>query len=476
MKKLTAILLTAALLLALTACDTSEEPGETSDTTLPESSETTTDGQTESSATTSTTTTTTALSEEPADSISEPQDDSEPDETQEITVAAEPTDATTATSTTTTAGTPVVTTAGTTVATTAVTTAATTAGTPAVTTTQAAPPTPPSGTIASLNSFEAHIASASWNAQTSITLTVSNAQLVSDFYKKFHDDALNTKYGVKKMDIEVATISTQTTVTAEFKLVYQDSVTILNAYRKGSTAGLSANEKAAYDKAVSVANEAKKLNTLLERQVYIHDHLARTVRYGTPGNDAHHTAHSALVNGVAVCEGYANAFKILAEMVGIECILITGEGNNGGGVEKHMWNMVKLNNQWYHVDVTWNKPAFFNGAANTTFFHHKYFNVNDSFLGSTHSWNKSSFPASTATALNYYTVYFAGKTASNKTELSNAFANNYKAGTDTYVFLMTYNFTNDDVTSAIRATVNKGSSVISFDLGGGRTLLTITLK
>ena len=61
-----------------------------------------------------------------------------------------------------------------------------------------------------------------------------------------------------------------------------------------------------------------------------------------------------------VCEGYARAFKVLCDKVGIPCVLVDGLASNSNGnaseSEAHMWNYVKVYDRWYAVDVTWNDP------------------------------------------------------------------------------------------------------------------------
>lgn len=64
------------------------------------------------------------------------------------------------------------------------------------------------------------------------------------------------------------------------------------------------------------------------------------------------------VNG-PVCEGYARAFKVLCDKLGIPCVLAVGNayGYVGATPEAHMWNEVMMNDEkWYGVDVTWNDP------------------------------------------------------------------------------------------------------------------------
>lgn len=90
--------------------------------------------------------------------------------------------------------------------------------------------------------------------------------------------------------------------------------------------------------------------TPYERVLYLHDLLVENITYSdTLDEDMVYTVYGALVNQSAVCEGYARAMSYLCEKMGIRCILITGRSKNQG----HMWNLVRLENKWYHVDVTW---------------------------------------------------------------------------------------------------------------------------
>ncbi len=83
----------------------------------------------------------------------------------------------------------------------------------------------------------------------------------------------------------------------------------------------------------------------------VHDYLVRTCAYGDPESAVDHTAYGALLSGQAVCEGYASAFRILMDRLGIPCIVVSSEEM------EHGWNMVQLDGQWYHVDVTWDDPT-----------------------------------------------------------------------------------------------------------------------
>lgn len=59
--------------------------------------------------------------------------------------------------------------------------------------------------------------------------------------------------------------------------------------------------------------------------------------------------YGAVVYGTCVCEGYALTFQALAETVGLDSLVLSGETNIG----HHAWNLVRVDGEWYHVDVTW---------------------------------------------------------------------------------------------------------------------------
>ncbi|MBR5774044.1 MAG: hypothetical protein IKY44_04245, partial [Clostridia bacterium] len=55
--------------------------------------------------------------------------------------------------------------------------------------------------------------------------------------------------------------------------------------------------------------------------------------------------YGVFVNRKAVCAGYAKAFQYLLNACGIECCYVTSA--------THAWNIVRLEGDYYHVDVTW---------------------------------------------------------------------------------------------------------------------------
>lgn len=60
------------------------------------------------------------------------------------------------------------------------------------------------------------------------------------------------------------------------------------------------------------------------------------------------SAYDALILGDTVCTGYASAFQLIMEQMGIESYLVQGDIDGEG----HEWNAVKLDDEYYFVDAT----------------------------------------------------------------------------------------------------------------------------
>ncbi|MBQ8044464.1 MAG: hypothetical protein IJ272_10055 [Clostridia bacterium] len=141
--------------------------------------------------------------------------------------------------------------------------------------------------------------------------------------------------------------------------------------------------------------------TDFEKELAIHDALVERVNYyeyedinTIPG--IKHTAYGALVENEAVCDGYSKAFKLLLEEAGIYSIIISGSTDNIA----HAWNLVKLDDEYYHVDVTSDKLE----EKDKKYVVHAYFNVNDEKISKTHVIDENfDYPQCDGTKYEYYT-------------------------------------------------------------------------
>ena len=109
--------------------------------------------------------------------------------------------------------------------------------------------------------------------------------------------------------------------------------------------------------------------------LWLHDWLTANVYYDL---DYHYySAADALLRGKCVCDGYSKAYFLLLESAGIPVNRIISNAIN------HAWNVMKLNGQWYQVDVTWDDPAGTAKAVSGNE-HHFYFGLPDELMVSDH--------------------------------------------------------------------------------------------
>ena len=140
-----------------------------------------------------------------------------------------------------------------------------------------------------------------------------------------------------------------------------------------------------------------------ERELAIHDYIIENADYDSDTlsllpvfeeNPNNTNPYGALVDGRAVCSGYSSTFQLFMDLIDVECITVHGQGN--ASREEHAWNMVRLDGEWYCVDVTWDDPITFGLTSAATA--HRYFNVTSEFMRSTyHYWDSDGVPEATAT-------------------------------------------------------------------------------
>lgn len=66
-----------------------------------------------------------------------------------------------------------------------------------------------------------------------------------------------------------------------------------------------------------------------------------------------------LLQGRAVCAGYAHALYVCLNYIGVEASYVGGEifDNKNNSLGGHAWNQVKIQGEWYNCDLTWDKDG-----------------------------------------------------------------------------------------------------------------------
>ncbi|MBQ8003433.1 MAG: hypothetical protein IJ297_08335 [Clostridia bacterium] len=88
--------------------------------------------------------------------------------------------------------------------------------------------------------------------------------------------------------------------------------------------------------------------TDFEKIMTVHDYMVNNYVYNIADTDQ---TFLIMLDKVGVCAAYSEAFQHMMNVLGIEATLVTSDEMG------HIWNMVKLDGRWYHVDITWDDPV-----------------------------------------------------------------------------------------------------------------------
>lgn len=198
------------------------------------------------------------------------------------------------------------------------------------------------------NSFEEFLALKMIDGQSEISLKAfpdaQNSKILEDtLFKVIYQNPLIL--GVKNFDYDYSTLT--------LKIKYDDSPELIKKKQQ------------------EIIAEAKKIIPSIiksgmsdeEKRKAIYDYLDKNTKYDDEAlksaekndfksvdesfNDSFNT-YGIMVKKVGVCASYASTYKMLADLAGLDCIVVTGTMQN----VPHAWNKVKIDNEWLNVDST----------------------------------------------------------------------------------------------------------------------------
>jgi transglutaminase-like putative cysteine protease len=240
------------------------------------------------------------------------------------------------------------------------------------------------------------------------------------------------KYNIKDLPYDIAISSNGRKFFGYANITY--SFTYTSNFRLIATQRCSDNyskltdsEKAAYDKLQAVAQSISSAHSgQFDREKAIHDYLTMNYAYavGSTSEERSHSIVGFTEDGKGVCEAYADAFTLIGRMCGLEVMRVNGTLNNVG----HGWNIVKIGDDYYHIDVTSDDPVP-DGVAPQSY---KYFNLTDSEILKDHTITSKDLPACTADTYNYHT--YNSLVIHSSEELQSLVRRMLRAGKSTFSF------------------------------------------
>ena len=155
------------------------------------------------------------------------------------------------------------------------------------------------------------------------------------------------------------------------------------------------------DKAVEPGmTDNQKVKAIYDYLIYNfrHEYDNKTAILGSfdisinPLDDAIRISEPIISNGKGTCDSFANVFRLLAIRLGYECNYVSGYYVNSNGTRSgHSWNQIKVNGEWFWIDVDVEGQVFHRGSASAPSYF--LFMKKDSYWTSNHDWDRSDWPA-----------------------------------------------------------------------------------
>ncbi len=186
----------------------------------------------------------------------------------------------------------------------------------------------------------------------------------TEFKLKNYDDSfsslLNEEYN-RFLDSNPEIISFRT-----YKIYSTDYIFRTEYEIKFETVATEEDIKRMNEEADRIVSLVDKNLSDYEKAIFLHDYIIKNCVYDNALADKmvaksesltdeewiETTAYGCLIGRKTVCSGYAKTYMILLNKLGIECSYVTGFHEDSG----HAWNCVKLDGDYYNIDVTWDDP------------------------------------------------------------------------------------------------------------------------
>ena len=182
---------------------------------------------------------------------------------------------------------------------------------------------------------------------------------------------------------------------ADVVLGYEVDVTVLSEDREEIRKKLEAEADRCISQIPEQYSDYQKMKA-------VYEYIVNQTEYQSDSPDSQNI-QSVLLYRASVCAGYAKTFQYILNRMGFFCTYITGTIRDGG---EHGWNLVRIDDSYYYVDVTWGDPVFVNQMGtnlNENAINYTYLCCTDETLFKTHIPGDSvPLPECSSDAYDYY--------------------------------------------------------------------------
>ncbi len=186
---------------------------------------------------------------------------------------------------------------------------------------------------------------------------------------------------------------TEDDITIMNQYTIRPTTNISDAYRSGETDNLNDREKETLTMAKEILNSIITDNmTDYDKESAVYSWLTKELKNDTglltvipTSSEDSDNPYGVLKFRNAVCVGYATTFRMFMQMLGIDCKVIHSSDLI------HSWDLVRLEDDWYHVDCYMDSDTG----------NFRNFNISDEIASADHQWNHEFFPAATGVKYSY---------------------------------------------------------------------------
>ncbi len=218
--------------------------------------------------------------------------------------------------------------------------------------------------------------------------TISINQKMYSQMSKLQEQMKKVEAGQEEKSQEKPADESELTIGEHYHIL--DTSLISDAYKSGNTDSLQEQDKETLQMAKETLESIIKPEmTPYQQEEAIYQWMCTNVKFDDGSMSAIPTAgefcdrpYGVLKNKKAVCVGYATTFRLFMEMLDIPCKVVHDKELS------HSWDLVKLDEDWYHVDLTFDNNE--DGSSGS----YRNFNMTDVLAERNgHDWAREDYPA-----------------------------------------------------------------------------------